>query len=1026
MAGTRALESAPLSHIQEQLWLVEQLAAGGSMYSEAVALRLRGPLDPDAVERSLGEIARRHDVLRTVLPQVDGQPVQRVLPALPLRLTPPLQASEEELPDLLRRLVEQPFDLAAGPLFRCWLIRLAERDHALVLNVDHLVADAWSFAIILDELRAIYDALAAGRPSPLPERELQYADFAEWERDLLATGVLDEDVRYWRERLAGVDPVLRLPVEGERPPVKGNRGERIECPLGDHLAAPLLRLGRAHGATEFVTILATYSALLARYGRYQELVIGTPVANRGRPELSGMVGNFANTLPIRVDLEADPDLSRLLAHCRERCVEAMDHQHLALGKIVELTAPGRDASRTPLIQFTILRKEMPLREPRLGEAEAAWLEIPRTRGRLDAIVEVDLAPGRLRAWVEYDGEVYERPSIERLMADYARVIEAWTADPSLRVSHLPVDPPAARPAATVRAGAPPAPAPAAVGPDPLLDLVAGVWAEAMGLSRLGPDDDFFRLGGHSMLAARLVQRLREPLGIDIPLRTLWENSTPGAFTAELRRRHPELDALLEGLQGLSPGELDQLLGAEPGGPEQGGAAVRPAEAPLSFSQQHFWAMEELDPGSLTHTIPCSFRFRGAFDPASFREALNGVVARHDGLRTTIAATAAGPVQRVAPQLVVDVPLFDLTGLPEAAREAEADRLERVGAHQGFALASGPLLAAHVVRVAPDDHRAMLNFHHLVTDEVSMTIVCRELSELYAARLEGRSPRLPEPRLHLEDFALWEREQLTGPRLARLEGFWRRQLQGAPVLDLPTDHPRPPRLTFEGDSLSRRAPRALFEAVGEVARQARATPYAVFTAATVELLRRLSGQDELVIGAPSENRTMPGSEGIVGCLLNVLPLRVDCAGDPTFLELVRRLRDTLLAAYDHQALPLGRMVEAVNPPRQPGRLPFFGVSCQMQLSEWMPLSLPGCDIQFDVVGHGTARYDMAYHALPKPDHFWLGLELNTNLWNRSTGERLLADLEAGLGEVTGDPTRRLSSYRYRHGATVRGRSRRCSV
>jgi len=1013
MRDARTLDAVPLSHIQEQLWLVEQLAAGTALYSEAVAVRLRGPLDVPALERSLGEIARRHEILRTVLPVIDGQPVQRVLPPSEIAL-PPRDVPGDELGEAARRLVERPFDTEAGPLFRCWLLRAGERDHALIVDVDHIVADAWSFAIVLDELRALYEAFAAGRPSPLPEPELQYADFAGWEKDLVATGILDADVAYWRERLAGVTPWLQVPADHPRPPLKGTAGARVECPLGDGLADPLLEAARRLGATPFTAVLALYGAVLSRLTGRTDLVVGTPVANRGRPELRGMVGNFANTLPLRLDLTGDPDLAELIARCRDRLLEAMDHQHLALGKIVELTAPERDASRTPLIQHTILLKERPLRFERMGEAEATWFEIPRTRGRLDAIVEVDLAPGRLRSWVEYDGAIFEEPTIAGLMAELGRVIEAWTANPSLRLSHLPPPVGEGRGGGTNQTPspevAPTLPSPTGEGSDgdPLLDLVTAAWRDVLGVPDVAPNDDFFRLGGHSMLATRLMQRVREPLGIDVPLRALWERSTPAGLTAEIRRRNPELDALLEQLRDLAAEEVDALLGRDAKPP-----GARPATFPLSFSQQHFWAMEERDPGSLTHTIPCSFRFRGAFDPEAYARAVNGVVARHEGLRTTIEQTPEGPVQRVHPHAEIDVPLLDLAGLPGAAREEEAARLRDVGAHRGFDLATGPLLAAHVVRVAPDDHRAMLSFHHMVTDEVSMSIVCRELSELYRAHVEGREHRLPALERHFGDFAAWEREHLAGPRLGRLEGFWRRQLRDAPVLEVPTDHPRQAQMTFGGESLSRREPLALLDAIGEVARRAHATPYVVFTAALCELLHRLSGQDDFVIGAPSENRTMPGSEHMVGCFLNVLPLRVDCSGDPTFLELVGRVRDALVPAYDHQALPLARIVEAVNPPRQPNRLPFFQTSCQMALAGWMPLNFPGTFLEsFDIVSHGTARYDMAWHVVPKSDHLWLGLELNTDLWDRTSGIRFLSDLAAGLREVTDDPARRLSGCGFR--------------
>lgn len=1001
-----ATDTSALSHIQEQMWLVEQLTPGQAPYSEAVALRVRGPLARDVLDRALAELVRRHEILRTAMPVVEGRVVQQAADPPARVLQPAGLRGEEDAGRAVQRLVEQPFDRETGPLFRCWLLEPAAGEHVLVLNVDHIVADAASFAIVLDELQALYEAFLRGEPSPLPEPELQYADFAHWERDLVEGGVLERDAGYWREQLAGVPPFLELPSRLRRPAVKDVRGRRAEFPLGDHLGDRVLDAARRSGVTPFTVLLAAYAGLLDRYARRADVVVGTPALNRGRPELERMIGNFANTLPLRVDLGGDPDWAAVLERSRDRCLEALEHQHLALGKIVELVGPGRDPAHPPLIQHTLVMKEMPLRSARLGEAELAWLEIPRDRGRLDTIVEVDVAPGRLRAWVEYDDAVHDAEGIAGLMGDYARALEAWLAEPALRVSELPVDPP--EPLAELPAAAPQPGAAAASGA--LLDFVAGVWAEATGTPHLTPDDDFFRLGGHSMMAARLVQRLRDAFQIDLPLRTLFENSTLGGFTAELQRLHPELDFVLEQMGRLSSAELEALLGADeasaPAAPERRGRT-----APMSFAQQHFWYMEQVQPGTLTHTIPFAFRFRGEFDPDAYRDALNEVVARHEGLRTTFGETQEGPVQRVAPALVLDIPMLDLTSRPPDEREAEADRLKRVAVYHAFDLEEGPLVRSVIVRVEEDDHRVMLNLHHLVGDEVSLTVLCRELTELYRARRERRSPQLPHPAVHAADFAVWEREYLSGPRLARLEGFWRRQLRGAPMLEVPTDHPRPPRLTFEGECVTRTLPLSLLDQVVDLARRCRVTPYSVFASATAELLHRLSGQDEFVLGVPSENRGMPGSEMAIGCFLNVLPLRVDCSGDPTFAELAGRFHDGLLAAYDHQQLPLARIVEAVEPPRQVNRLPLLGVSCQLQLDGWMPLDLPGCEMEFEIVSHGTARYDMAFHALPKRDHLWFGLEVNTNLYDPDTARELQGRLERGLREITKDPERRLSEYRF---------------
>jgi hypothetical protein len=293
----------------------------------------------------------------------------------------------------------------------------------------------------------------------------------------------------------------------------------------------------------------------------------------------------------------------------------------------------------------------------------------------------------------------------------------------------------------------------------------------------------------------------------------------------------------------------------------------------------------------------------------------------------------------------------------------------------------------------------------------MAVFAEEVSETYRAGLEGRPTQLPELRVQYSDYVAWEKKWLRGANLARLEDFWRQQLRDVPMLNVPTDHPRPARVRFEGNFLGRPAPASLFQAISTLARRHKATPFMVFAAATAELIHRLSGQDDFVIGTPCENRNLAGAELLVGCFVNVVPLRIDRSGDPTFLEFLLRVRKSLLTSYDYQSLPINRIIEAVGAKREPNRLPLIQFSCEMQLQEWLPLELTGCSFDYDLVTHGTARYEMAFHALAKPEHLWLALELNTSLWDETTGDRLLGALEAGLAEVVEDPTRKLSTYRF---------------
>jgi NRPS condensation-like uncharacterized protein/acyl carrier protein len=990
----------PLSETQQQVWLTEQLAPERSVFTEAMAVRLDGRLDPAVLATALGQVARRHDVLHSVFPIVDGMPMQRVSPELTTTVVHhdlsavPEPHRPQALAQLARNFVDGRRNLAVDPPLRGLLVALGPDDHALVLAIHHLVADGWSARLVMTELVDRYQALLAGRRVDESPPALRYADFVAWEHALLESPLVDADTDYWRAALAGAPPLELLPGRA-RPAEKGMVGRIAEFELGDELATPLLDLCRRNGVTTYVAALTVFAAVAARWAGQCDIVVGTQAANRVRSELEDVVGQFANTVPIRIDVHGDPDFDTLLDRCRRSSTDAVERAHIPLRRIVEVAAPARDLSRPVLIQHLFTPRERPVRQEWLGSARMVPFQIDRRRGRLDTLTEIDIRPGVLRAFVEYDTALFDETTIAALTGDWSRCLRAWLDDPSLPLSRLPLR---GAPTTTVAShGFPSADDNGSTDtaePVPeLTALVRSAWQEYLGVDVIEPDDDFFVLGGHSMVCARVVHQLRDLLGVDLPLRMLFDHPTLAEFADAVERRSPGLESALRALAAMPRGDFDRLVEVttESDAVPVGGAS----DLPLTSSQLPIWLAEQRDPGLLTHTIPIVMTVRGAFDVGALRTAVAAVVAHQDGLRATFAEVDGAPVQRIAAELTLDVPLIDLTNLPQDERMARAaDERTRLGRH-AFDLTAGPLLAVRVIRLAHDLHHVHVVFHHLVTDEVSMTVFMAELAAAYEAEVTGRPIRLPDLPVRLADHVEWERDRLRGTELARLTGFWRRQLSRAPELELPTDRPRPARRGFNGEFLALSLPHETFEGLADRAGRVGVTPFTVFLTALVVLLHRRTGATDIVIGVPTDNRVLPGSERLIGCFLNVLPLRVDCSGGPSFDGLALRVRDALLAAYDHQSLPLAMIAQAARTPRRPDRPPLFGMTCELQLPGWLPARLAGCSLEYDFVAHGTARYDLAFHGMVSAAGVSLGLEMNTDIWDRSTGLGMLDQLAALL-------------------------------
>ncbi|WP_083903375.1 condensation domain-containing protein [Nocardiopsis alkaliphila] len=543
------------------------------------------------------------------------------------------------------------------------------------------------------------------------------------------------------------------------------------------------------------------------------------------------------------------------------------------------------------------------------------------------------------------------------------------------------------------------------GDDPLLDLLCELWAELLEAPAVGPGDDFFVLGGHSMVATRTITELHDVLGVEVGIRTLFENPTPALLADRIRAENPGVDGWMDFVSSTSESSPAE---------ETGHTAYQETEGeplPLLASQRQLWLAEQSNPGALTHTIPLLLRIDGPLDEQALRGAVRDVLRRQPGLRAEFGQHDGEPFQRIVPLDGYDVPLTDLSALPASEKTEQNRLLEEETAHGGFDISTAPLLRSRLVRLSNTSHTLHLLFHHLVTDEVSMSVFMRELSEFYRARVEGDTPELPDLRLGFTDLALDEQKMLAGREGQRLRRFWRRELVDTPPsIAVPTDQARPEKPAFVGEFLERRGSGEVLATFDELARRHRTTRFTVFCATVLILLHKLTGQTDLVVGVPTENRSRSGSELLIGCFLNVVPIRVDCSADPNLAECIDRTSQALLRSYEHQALPFADIIETAAPERSPGVHPIYQVTCELQLDGWLPLNLPGCRFSYEMLSHGTARYDMSFHALLREDSVSIMLELNTELWNRQTGLERIDQLLRLLEQVAVAPESRLSQVR----------------
>ena len=438
--------TAPLSFAQQRLWFLERLLPGNPLYNISGAIRLEGALDRAALERSLGQILVRHEVLRTTLLEVDGEPRRQLAPPEPVCLSP---TSLESLPEsaraqeVVRRAREEaalPFDLRLGPLYRFQLLGLGPQQHVLLFTLHHVVADGWSVGVFLRELGLLYGAFHAGRPSPLPPLPLQYGDFAAWQRGSLEGPARDEQLEYWRRHLAGAPAALDLPTDHPRSPVPSLRGARVERPLAASLGDGLRALGRGEHASLYMVLLAGFQILLHRYSGQPRVVVGVPSSGRTRTELEGLIGLFVNTLVMQADLTADPTILELVRQVRRSALGADAHQDLPFEQLVEELRPDRDTSRTPLFQAAFAFQQPQMAGFDLGDSglRVRPVGIESDVAKFELTFYLTDSPRGLTAAAEYATDLFEPATVARMLEHYERVLEGMVSRPEARVSELPL------------------------------------------------------------------------------------------------------------------------------------------------------------------------------------------------------------------------------------------------------------------------------------------------------------------------------------------------------------------------------------------------------------------------------------------------------------------------------------------------------------------------------------------------------------------------------------------------------------
>jgi amino acid adenylation domain-containing protein len=1009
LSNSNGRSDTPASFAQRRLWLTHQLDPDSPVYNESFGFNMHGPLDIHALRQSLNDIVRRHEILRTEFAVKNDQPMQIVQPLLELDLPvfdlrDTLEALRHEMASQIAADTAQKiFDLSRAPLIRAALIRLKEDEHQLVIVVHHIIFDGWSVGLFCRELSDCYKARVAGRQPSLPPLAAQYGDYSVWQHAWLTKDVLNSQLTYWREKLSGKLPVLALPTDRPRPLAQTFNGDVVRAMIGGETPAKLNALGRSHGASLFMVLLTAYNMLLARLSSQTDIIVGTHLAGRTREHLNEIIGFFVSTLALRADLSGDPSFVEALQRVRETALDAFAHQELPFEKLVEELNPPRDRSRHPIFQTGFSLQKDPLAATQFEGLDVAALEIEHHVSKFDISCFATENADRLELAFEYNTDLFDASTVQRIVAQYITLLDAVLSNAELKLSQHMLPETATHPAIvqpkerSAPAGNITLPKPQPVKsselstPNPAARIstqtaVSKIFRDVLELRTAGIQDSFFDLGGHSLLATQVVSRVRDLFKINLPLRAIFDAPTIADLSAVidqelLKIQQPKEDAIL--------------------------TAGREGSQPLSFSQQRLWFLNELEPDSAAYNIPIVLRCKGHLDVPALQRAISDIAQRHGILRARFHSVEGQPAQVIAPLSGIDLAVVAVPDGSEQERLKAARRMAAQEAFTLFDLNRGPLLRARLLRMSHTDHVLIVTMHHIASDGWSLGILFRELAALYEARKNNESDPLPELTLQYTDFARWQRQRLAGEHLTAQLAYWKEKLNGLQPLELHTDRPRPVIRTHNGALHDLVFSRETTDAIQRLCHQERVTEFMLLLAVFNTLLARHTGQEDIAVGTPVAGRNRVEIEPLIGFFVNTLVMRGDLSGDPTFHELLERMRNLSLSAFAHQDIPFEKLVEDLQPQRSRSQTPLFQVMFALQNALLGDIKLAGLELTPIPLEQTTAKFDLMLTLWETPGGLRGQFEYNTDLFDAATIVRMDQHYQMLLQSALKNPQQRVS-------------------
>ncbi|MFF2081813.1 amino acid adenylation domain-containing protein [Kitasatospora sp. NPDC058162] len=892
------------SRIQQQLFYLQQLLGDAPTYHIPQFFTVRGGLDERALHDALGRLVERHEALRTHFVLLDGELLQAVDPETRVDWRVHDCPTTQALDECMAQEVARPFDLERGPLFRAVLMRRDASESVLLLNAHHTVADGWSLDVLVEELFGLYSALARGEEPALPEVEFQYADYSGWQEEWLAGAGAEAQRAFWSRTLEGELPILPLPADlpGD-PHGTATPGATLRLPLPQDAVDALRKLARSTDSTLFMALFSAFTVLLRSWTGVEDLVVGTAVANRNRPEFARTVGMFVNTVAVRTDLTGDPEVPELLRRVRESVLRAQDHQDLPFEAVVDEVGPGRLlVGENPIFQVFFTTGDGEQLRRQVAGLDVVPVEDSATTAKFPLLFDVQEDGPRVVCAIDYRTDLFSPERIEELARSFSEVVRNLADRPDARVSEL-LAPTTGEIAAAPRSQAPAPSAPTApspyedevpyVAPESDLEVtLAGIWAKVLDLNRVGIDDNYFEIGGDSIRSVQILAHTRDA-SLKMSLMDLMLHQT----VRELALVVAPADE--PGIAPAAPPVHEPFRLLDPADRAAVPEGVEDAYPMTALQQGMLYHSEASRTRQIYHNVE-SYHLRALYSEEAWRWTIEQVIGRHELFRTSFALDGfREPTQLVHRRITPPITFEDIGDLSPREQEQAVEARFRWEEEHPFDWGTAPLIRFHVQRRGDDACQFWVISHHAIMDGWSERSLFTELMNLYVRRL--REPDAPVPAPPASRYATFVALEREAVRSEEQQAFWTGLLKDATLSALPRSRPATgaPRMAIGEFAL----PQELSRSVVAVAKRMATPVRIVLLTAHLRVMSLLSGSPDTVTGVVYNGRPEEADgDRVVGLFLNTVPFRLRAAGG-TWADLIRQVTAVDLGIQPNRRYPM---------------------------------------------------------------------------------------------------------------------------